>query len=101
MVGAAIRLPHSNAPMSYYLNCFLGIDRPGTRTLIAHLRVRSEESAGLLNYLAACQKNGISFIDEYGMLVFAYIQTRLEAELNWIETAITQLEGPRAYCAGP
>ena len=63
-------------------------------TLIAHLRARGEESAGLLNYLTACQKDGVSFIDEYGMLVFAYIQARLEAELNWIATAITQLEGP-------
>ncbi|HLZ56479.1 MAG TPA: PadR family transcriptional regulator [Ktedonosporobacter sp.] len=62
--------------------------------LIEHLHVRREESRDLLNYIAEWQSNGKSFIDEYAMLLFTYLQMRLEAELKWIETAITQLEGP-------
>lgn len=68
-----------------------GSDRP---TLIKQLKVRQEESQNLMNYIDEWQKNGVSFIDEYGALVLSYIQLRLEAELHWIDSAVVQLEGP-------
>ena len=68
-----------------------GSDRP---TLVKQLKVRQEESQNLMNYIDEWQKNGVSFIDEYGALVLSYIQLRLEAELHWIDSAVVQLEGP-------
>ncbi len=62
--------------------------------LIEHLRARQEESVELLNYINAWQRNGVSFVDEYGSLVFSYIQMKLEAELNWIAMTTAQLEEP-------
>lgn len=68
-----------------------GKDRP---TLIAHLRQRRDESEETLRYLEMWRRDGKSFIDEYVLLVFNCLTSRLQADLTWIDEAITQLEGP-------
>jgi DNA-binding PadR family transcriptional regulator len=73
---------------------FWGAAGSDRSTLIRQLKVRQEESHDLMNYINEWQKNGVSFVDEYGALVLSYIQIRLEADLHWIESVITQLEGP-------
>jgi DNA-binding PadR family transcriptional regulator len=70
-----------------------GADRT---TLIEHLKRRRDESSDFLRYLAERPQDGRSFIDEYGMLVLEYMQSRLEAEIGWIDKAIRQLEGEPA-----
>jgi PadR family transcriptional regulator, regulatory protein AphA len=62
--------------------------------LIKHLQERREESQELRGYLDEWQRNGVSFVDEYGSLILSYMQMRLEAELQWIDKAVAQLEGP-------
>lgn len=74
---------------------FWGAANPDDReTLIEHLQLRRAESLELLDYISKWTKNGVSMIDECGMLVLTYIHTRLDAELVWIDATITQLEGP-------
>ena len=70
--------------------------------LITHLQIRRTESNDLLGYIRDWQSNGKSFVDEYTELVLTYIQTRMEAELTWIEKAIEQLKGePRLPVQDP
>ena len=64
------------------------------QVLIKHLHTRRDDSLDLLNYIAEWQRNDTAFIDEYSMLVLTYMQSRLEAELNWIAIAVEQLERP-------
>lgn len=68
-----------------------GIER---EVLIEHLEARREESEGLVQYVDEWQKNGVSFVDEFGALLFKYLRMRIEAENRWIEEAIDQLQGP-------
>jgi DNA-binding PadR family transcriptional regulator len=68
-----------------------GIDRA---RLIEQLRTRSEETHELMSYIDEWQKDGVSFVDEYGALVLSCIRSRLEAELSWIEKTIAQLKEP-------
>src|SRR5262249_4346176 len=68
-----------------------GMDR---MRLIEQLQTRSEETRELMSYIDEWQKNGSSFVDEYGALVLSCIQSRLEIELNWIEKTIAQLKEP-------
>lgn len=62
--------------------------------LISHLQSRRLESQEILDYLNARLKDSVSFIDEYTLLVLSYMQSRLQAELQWITTTIQQLDGP-------
>ncbi len=74
---------------------FWGAARPEDRaTLIEHLELRREQSLELLDRITEWPRNGVSAVSEYGMLIFDYFRSRLEAELAWIERAIAQLEGP-------
>ena len=68
-----------------------GMDRA---QLIEQLQTRSEETRELMSYIDEWQKNGSSFVDEYGALVLSCIQSRLEIELSWIEKTIAQLKEP-------
>jgi PadR family transcriptional regulator AphA len=68
-----------------------GMDRA---RLIEQLQTRSEETRDLMSYIDEWQKNGSSFVDEYGALVLSCIQSRLEIELSWIEKTIAQLKEP-------
>jgi len=68
-----------------------GMDRA---RLIEQLQTRSEETHDLMSYIDEWQKNGSSFVDEYGALVLSCIQSRLEIELSWIEKTIAQLKEP-------
>jgi DNA-binding PadR family transcriptional regulator len=61
--------------------------------LAAHLEARRTESNDLLGYIRDWQNNGKAFVDEYTELALTYIQSRLEAELSWIEKTIAQLNG--------
>ncbi len=72
---------------------FWGASGERRETLVAHLQARRTESNDLLSYIRDWQSNGKSFVDEYTELVLTYIQSRLEAELSWIEKAIEQLNG--------
>ena len=73
---------------------FWGASGAERTTLIKHLETRREESKDVLRYLAERQSDNVSFIDEYTLLVLTYIQSKLEAELLWIENTIKQLEEP-------
>ncbi len=74
---------------------FWGAALPEDRaTLIEHLRRRRERTVELLAYLAEWPRDGVSTIDEYGLLVLDYLRGHLEAEFAWIHRAIAQLEGP-------
>lgn len=76
-----------------------GMDRA---QLIEQLQTRSEETRDLMNYIDEWQKNGSSFVDEYGALVLSCIQSRLEVELSWIEKTIAQLkEAPQLPVQDP
>jgi PadR family transcriptional regulator AphA len=68
-----------------------GMDRG---RLIEQLQTRSEETRDLMSYIDEWQKDGISFVDEYGALVLSCIRSRLEIELIWIEKTIAQLKEP-------
>ena len=81
---------------------FWGASGAPRETLMAHLRIRYEESSEVLQYIAEWEHNGKSFVDEYTSLVLSYIRERLECELNWIMDAMTQLEGtPRPPVQDP
>ncbi len=74
---------------------FWGAALPEDRaTLIEHLQRRRERTVELLAYIADWPANGVSMIDEYGMLVLEYLRGHLEAEFAWLHRAIAQLEGP-------
>ena len=76
-----------------------GMDRG---RLIEQLQTRSEETRDLMSYIDEWQKNGSSFVDEYGALVLSCIQSRLEIELSWIEKTIAQLkEAPQLPVQDP
>ncbi|MFD1735094.1 PadR family transcriptional regulator [Bacillus salitolerans] len=64
------------------------------QTFIEHLRVRKYETEEMLKYLEQWPENDYSFISEYGMLAIKYGQKMLKVELDWIEEAIEQLQGP-------
>lgn len=69
--------------------------RPDDReTLIDHLELRRDQSLELLEYIDGWTHNGVSMVDEYGMLVLDYTRRRLQVELDWIESTIAQLQGP-------
>jgi PadR family transcriptional regulator AphA len=68
-----------------------GMDRTH---LVEQLQVRCEETRDLISYIDEWQKNGSSFVDEYGALVLSCITSRLETELSWIEKTIAQLKEP-------
>ncbi len=72
---------------------FWGAAGEGRAKLAEHLQARRTESNDLLSYIRDWQSNGKSFVDEYTELVLTYIQSRLEAELSWIEKTIEQLNG--------
>jgi|ERR1019366_4665421 DNA-binding PadR family transcriptional regulator len=81
---------------------FWGAAGENRETLAAHLQARRNESNDLLGYIRTWQSNGKSFVDEYTELVLSYIQSRLEAELSWIEKTIEQLkEEPRPPTQDP
>ena len=81
---------------------FWGAAGEGREQLITHLQIRCTESNDLLGYIRDWQSNGKSFVDEYTELVLTYIQTRMEAEMTWIEKAIEQLKGePRLPVQDP
>jgi PadR family transcriptional regulator AphA len=81
---------------------FWGAAGEDREQLITHLQIRHTESNDLLSYIRDWQSNGKSFVDEYTELVLTYIQTRMEAELTWIEKAIEQLKGePRLPVQDP
>lgn len=74
---------------------FWGTARSEDRaTLVQHLQERKTRSLDLLNFMEKWSKNGVSMIDEYGMLALKYFKSRLEAELDWLDMAIAQLKGP-------
>lgn len=74
---------------------FWGAGRDDDRApLIEHLRRRRRQSEELLAHLDEWPHNGYSLISEYGMLAIDYSQRRIRAELEWIDSAIAQLEGP-------
>jgi hypothetical protein len=76
-----------------------GMDRA---RLIEQLQTRSEETRELMSYIDEWQKNGSSFVDEYGALVLSCIQSRLEIELSWIEKTVAQLkEAPQLPVQDP
>src|SRR5262249_45451701 len=66
-------------------------DRAG---LAVQLRERQKQTREFLDYITAWPKNGYSYIDEFGMLIFDYFYARLEGELAWLDRAIAQIEGP-------
>lgn len=68
-----------------------GMDR---EALIQQLQERRTEATELLHYIDEWQKDGTSFVDEYGAMVLSFLHIRLEADNRWIEQVITQLEGP-------
>lgn len=68
-----------------------GMDRA---RLIEQLQTRSEETRELMSYIDEWQKDGSSFVDEYGALVLSCLRSRLEVELIWIEKTIAQLQEP-------
>jgi PadR family transcriptional regulator, regulatory protein AphA len=70
---------------------FWGIAGAERHALREHLQARREESEELLAYLRSLQSDSVTFIDEYGMLVFSYMESKIEGELAWIEKASTQL----------
>ena len=81
---------------------FWGAAGENRETLITHIETRRTESNDLLSYIHDWQSNGKSFVDEYTELVLTYIQSRLEAELSWIEKTIEQLKGePRPPLQDP
>ncbi len=81
---------------------FWGAAGEKRETLASHLQARRNESNDLLGYIRTWQSNGKSFVDEYTELVLTYIQSRLEAELIWIEKTIAQLnEEPRPPTQDP
>jgi PadR family transcriptional regulator AphA len=76
-----------------------GMDRA---RLIEQLQTRSEETHDLMSYIDEWQKDGVSFVDEYGALVLSCILSRLEVELSWIEKTIAQLkEAPQLPIQDP
>ncbi len=74
--GAALPEPEDRAP------------------LVEQLGRRRERTVELLAYIADWPTNGVSTIDEYGMLVLDYLRGHLEAEFAWLHRAIARLEGP-------
>ncbi len=72
---------------------FWGAAGEDREKLTTHLEARRTELNDLLDYMRVWQSNGKSFVDEYTELVITYIQSRLEAELSWIEKTIEQLHG--------
>lgn len=81
---------------------FWGAAGEDREKLSAHLEARRTESNDLLSYMREWQSDGKSFVDEYTELVLTYVQSRLEAELNWIEKTIEQLKGePRLPIQDP
>lgn len=60
--------------------------------LIQHLQARKKETEHLLDFVTRWPKNGISFIDQIGMLSIEYAQMKLEAELKWIELTVEKLK---------
>jgi len=75
---------------------FWGSTGKDRTVLIEHLRLRREESAATLQYLEMWRNDGKSFIDEYVLLVFSCLTTRLQAELTWIDESLSRLEGPES-----
>lgn len=62
--------------------------------LVEHLQVRKVRSKQLLGFFEQLPTNGESSVGEYGMLTIQYVVLKLKAELEWIELAIKQLQGP-------
>ncbi|KGR82050.1 PadR family transcriptional regulator [Lysinibacillus odysseyi] len=62
------------------------------QVLIDHLLKRKETTGDLLEFVKNWPTNGTSYISDYGMLAIRYGETRLEAELNWIEESIQALQ---------
>lgn len=74
---------------------FWELGRPDDRAgIIPHLRQRADEARHWLRVIEEWPRNGMSYISEFGGLIFDYWRGRLTAELEWIERAVAQLEGP-------
>lgn len=68
---------------------------PEQRTnLVEQLQVRRARSRKLLQVFQDLPTNQESVVGEYGLLVSKYVCAKLQAELDWLEMAISQLEGP-------
>lgn len=81
---------------------FWGAAGQDRETLINHLQTRRDESNELLSYIHNWRSNGKSFVDEYTEMVLSYIYSRLEAEQNWVDKTIEQLqEEPRPPVQDP
>lgn len=61
-------------------------------TLSGHLKIRKTESKELLSYINQWKENKTSFINSVGMLAIRYAELKLEAELQWLEEAISAIE---------
>ncbi|RHW31145.1 PadR family transcriptional regulator [Neobacillus notoginsengisoli] len=62
------------------------------RKLIAHLEKRKEKSQELLAFVNFWPNNGTSYVSGIGKLALRYEESRLRAEIEWIEDTISALE---------
>lgn len=60
--------------------------------LSGHLKIRMTESKELLSYINKWKENKTSFINSVGMLAIRYAELKLEAELQWLDEAISAIE---------
>lgn len=61
-------------------------------TLSGHLKIRMTESKELLSYINQWKENKTSFINSVGMLAIRYAELKLEAELQWLDEALSAIE---------
>lgn len=70
------------------------VDNEKRGDLVEQLQLRRVRSRKLLGIFESIPTNNVSAVGEYGFLVTQYVCSKLKAELQWIELAISQLEGP-------
>lgn len=70
------------------------VDDDNRSALVEGLQVRKARSRRLLQLFEEIPTNNESSVGEYGFLVTQYVCMKLRAELDWLELAIHQLEGP-------
>ncbi|MCA1029831.1 PadR family transcriptional regulator [Bacillus timonensis] len=66
----------------------------GRSVLLSHVIERKKKTSELYEYVMKWPLNGYSTISEYAMLAIRHFQTRLRAELEWMDETIKQLQGP-------
>ncbi|MDZ5470589.1 PadR family transcriptional regulator [Bacillus sp. 31A1R] len=62
------------------------------KILVNHLLERKKQSEHLLRFVTEWPKNGVSYIDQVGMLAIQYAKMRLETELLWIDRTIEMIQ---------